>query len=338
MMLLENSAYYVLGFQPDPSKWDGKYHKLKIAVVGHPDLSMQARAGYLARSESVNPTTGADPTAAQEPEAINSPLVRRDIDLRLTPFCRDEGKENALMVAVLHIEASRLHFDQADGRYKDNLEVIGFVLDATGKQVDGFKDNLDLNFMPNTYDSAIRDGVLHTRSLYVKPGRYQMRVLVKEPRSGLIGTANDYIEVPDLKTDQLAISSIFTLPDAPESGAVGDSATQAALLSQKPFKRGSTLDYLFVVYHATTHDGKADLEMTTRILKDGRPIIVSPPMPVQALKGSAPPARIVAGGKFNVGAGFAPAEYTLEVTVADKLGKKDKQQIAARQEIDFRVE
>jgi VWFA-related protein len=336
-MLLENSAYYVLGFQPDPSKWDGKYHKLKVAVAGRPDLSIQARAGYLARSDKVNSNVIFDPAAPEEAGAINSPLVRRDIDLRLTPFYRDEAKQEALMVTVLHIDAGRLHFEQADGRYKNKLEIFGFMLDGGGKQVDGFKDTLDLNLLPKTYDLALRDGVLSTRSLYVKPGRYQMRVLVRETATGLIGTANNYVEVPDLKTDLLAMSSIFTLPDTPESGGVGNSASQAALLSQKRFKRGNKLEYMFVIYHATARDGKTDLEMRTQILKAGRLIVTSQPMPVQALQGSSPPGRILAGGAFTIGAQLPPDEYTLEVTVVDRLSKKDKQ-VIARQEIDFGVE
>lgn len=336
-MLLENAAYYVLGFQPDASKWDGKYHKLKVAIAGHPDVSVQARAGYLARNDKTNTTTVADPVAAQEAEAINSPLVRREIDLRLTPFYRDESKKEALMVTVLHIDASRLHFEQADGRYKDKLEIIGFMVDGSGKQIDGFKDTLDLNLLPKTYEMTAQEGVLSTRSLYVSPGRYQMKVLVRETATGLIGTANDFVEVPDLKSDTLAMSSIFTMPAAAQQTEGGSSASQVALLSQKRFKRGSKLDYMFVIYHAAARDGKTDLEMRTRILKDGRAILSSQPMAVQALQGSSPPGRIVAGGELNVGSQLQPTEYTLEVTVSDKLGKKDKQ-LVARQEINFAVD
>jgi len=335
-MLAENSAYYVLGFQPDASKWDGKFHKLKVAVAGRPDLLVQARAGYLARDEKAGPIVSADPSLAEEIEAINSPLVRRDIDLRLTPFYRDDAKQDALVVTVLHIDASRLHFELADGRYKDKLEVIGFMVDGAGKQIDGFKDTLDMNLLPATYQQTLKDGVLSTRSLYVRPGRYQMRVLVRETATGLLGTANNYIEAPDLKTERLAMSSLFTMPDTPESAAVAGSASQAALLSQKGFTRGGKVEYLFVVYHATAHDGKTDLEMRTRILKDGKAIFNGQPVPVQALQGSSPPARVVAGGAFSVGAALPPDRYTLEVTVADRLSKKEKR--VARQEIDFAVQ
>jgi hypothetical protein len=56
--------------------------------------------------------------------------------------------------------------------------------------------------------------------------------------------------------------------------------------------------------------------------------------PVQIAAGSTPPARILTGGIFQLG-GLAPDEYMLEITVVDKLRKKDN---IARQEIDFTVE
>ncbi|MGH9765725.1 MAG: hypothetical protein ACREDR_43385, partial [Blastocatellia bacterium] len=166
---------------------------------------------------------------------------------------------------------------------------------------------------------------------------YQMRVLVREAATGLIGTANNYIEVPDLVANRLTMSSIFPLPDTNDPGQAGNASEQAATFSQRRFKRGGTLNYMFVVYHAPAHDGKTDLEMQTRILKSGRPVFTGPLRPIQILSGSTPPGRIITGGALRVGDRLTPDEYTLEVTVADKLGKKDKH-VIAQQEIDFSVE
>ena len=46
----ENSAYYMLGFQPDSKRWDGKFHKIKVVVRDRPDLTVTSRKGYLAES------------------------------------------------------------------------------------------------------------------------------------------------------------------------------------------------------------------------------------------------------------------------------------------------
>jgi hypothetical protein len=171
--------------------------------------------------------------------------------------------------------------------------------------------------------------------LAVKPGVYQFRVLVREEGSGLIGTANNLVEVPDLKSDRLALSSIFT--DSGAQAANKESEQTGATLSQRRYPRGARFEYLLVVYNATAdHDNKTQLEMRTRILKGGRVVFDGKPRPPQVFEGSTPPSRIMTGGTLVLGP-LAPDDYTLEVTVVDKLRKKESRRLA-RQEIDFSIE
>jgi VWFA-related protein len=337
-MLDENSGYYLLGFQPEGSKWDGKYHKLKVALRARSDLTVAFRKGYLAQEDKPKVKENVDPKIADNIAAIGSPLVRRDIDLQLTPFYHDDAKRDLVMTTLLHIDASQLHFDQADGRYKDKLNLIGFVLDSNGKTVDGFSEELNLNLLPQHYEQSLKTGFLATRVLTVKPGVYQMRVLVREADSGKLGTANNYIEVPNLKTDRLALSSIFMSPPKDNQGRVAESAGQGATLSQRRFKRGGQMEYMLIVYNAESegHDSQTQLEMRTRIMKGGRSIFSGQPRAVVPLAESTPPKRIITGGTLSLGQ-LAAGDYTLEITVRDKLRKKESRAVV-NQEIDFSVE
>jgi hypothetical protein len=337
-MLDENSGYYLLGFQPEGSKWDGKYHKLKVAVRSRPGLTVSFRKGYLAVDDKPRVKENADPKIAENIAAINSPLVRRDIDLQLTPFYRDDEKQQPVVATLLHIDASQLRFNQEEGRYKDKLNLIGFVVDSNGKTVDGFSEELSVNLLPEHYEQSLKTGFLATRFLTVKPGVYQMRVLVRETDTGKLGTANNFIDVPNLKSDRLALSSIFTAPPKDQQGRVPESAGQGATLSQRRFKHGGQLEYMFIVYNAASegHDSQTQLEMRTRILKGGNPIFSGPLRPINALAESTPPKRIISGGTLTLGQ-LAPGDYTLEVTVRDKLRKKESRAVV-KQEIDFSVE
>jgi len=337
-MLDENSGYYLLGFQPEGSKWDGKYHKLKVAVRGHSDLTVSFRKGYVAQDDKPRVKENVDPQVAENIAAINSPLVRRDIDLQLTPFYRDDSKQQPVITTLLHIDASQLHFNQTEGRYKDMLKLVGFVLDTNGKTVDGFSEELALNLLPEHYEQSIKNGFLATRVLTVKPGIYQMRVLVREGDTGKLGTANNYIEVPNLKSDRLALSSIFTSPPRDQQGKTSEAAGQGATLSQRRFKHGSQMEYMLIVYNAASegHESRTQLEMRTRVMQGGRAIYTGQNRPVEPLVESAPPRRIITGGTLTLGQ-LVPGDYTLEVTVTDKLRKKESRAVV-RQEIDFSVE
>ena len=84
-LLEENAGYYLLGFQPDVNKWDGKFHKIKVVVRGRPDLNVSSRKGYLAKTDKPKDQRNAlSPKAAEIMEAITlrrSPRHRPSVTL-----------------------------------------------------------------------------------------------------------------------------------------------------------------------------------------------------------------------------------------------------------------
>lgn len=335
-MLEQNSAYYMLGFYPEAGKWDGKYHKVRVVVRDRPDLTVSFRKGYLAKSPPAE-NAGLDPKIAEVIEAISSPLVRRDIDLRLTPLYIDNAQREAVVTILLHIDTSKLTFVQSEGRYRNKLEEIGFVLDANGKTVDKFSNNIESNLKPETYESALKRGFVATRAMSLKPGTYQIRLFVREAGSGLIGTANDFIDIPNMKADRLSASSLFLSGRALQEGRVVNTAGEGGTPSQRRFARNGEFSYSLVIYGAKVDDKskQPQSELRTRVLMGGKVMYAGAWRPVTAGEGSAPPARVVTGGVIKL-VGLAPEDYTLEVTVRDKLRKKGESVI--RREMDFSVE
>ena len=334
-LLDENSAYYLLGFQPEGARWDGKFHKLKVAVRNRPDLTVTTRKGYMAKSEKSETRPAANPKAAEFTEAFLSPLVRRDIDMQLTSFYHDDAKREPFLTSLIHIDLTRLNFKQADGAYKSKATITGVLMGADGRMADTFSNTLDLNYPQKEYDAIRRDGLLITRGVGVKPGVYQMRVLVRETETGSIGTASSFVEIPDLKADRLALSSIYTdtkLLQPNKTDSVGD----ASSISQRRFPRQGQFAYVLIIYNAKSSGNKTQLEISTRLLRNGQVVYAGKPKPVEVLEGSNPPSRIFTGSILQLAA-LPPDDYILEVTITDKLRKKDNS-ATARQEIDFSIE
>jgi VWFA-related protein len=332
----ENSAYYMLGFYPAAGKWDGKFHKVKVVVRGRPELAVSFRKGYLAKTPPPE-NAGFDPKVAEAIEAISSPLVRRDIDLRLTPLYIDDAQRDPAVTLLLHIDTSKLTFVQSEGRYHDQLEEVGFVFDANGKPIDTFSNNLELNLLPQSYQTALKRGFIATRTMNVKPGTYQVRLFVREAMSGLIGTANDFIDIPNMKAEKLTTSSLFLSGQSVERGKVVDTAGIGGTPAQRRFQRTGEFAYSLVIYNPRLDDKskQPQMEMRTRILKGNKIVFTGGLRPVVAGEGSALPFRIVTGGVIKL-ASLAPDDYTIEVTVIDKLRKKEESVI--RREMDFSVE
>jgi VWFA-related protein len=337
-MLEENSAYYVLGFQPEAGKWDGKFHKVKVVIRGRPELTVVTRRGYFARDTTEEGRRSADPKVAEMVEAINSPLVRRDIDLQLTPFYKHGEKEGALLSTLLHIDATALNFTQVAGRYTTKLDLTGLLVDSRGQAVDRFRNEVEFKLLPQNYERVLRRGLLSTRTTAVKPGIYQIRIFVRESDSGLIGTAMGFVEVPKIKGDSLALSSIFTDARSAEPDQSLANGDERSTLSQRRFRQNGKFAYVLFIYNAKAggDEKRVQLEMTARVLRGGQPVFSGQPRPPDIAEGSTPPSIIVTGGALQLN-GMPPGEYTLEVTVVDKLRKNDKRR-TARQEIDFTIE
>ena len=336
--LQENSSYYLLGFQPESAKWDGKLHRIKVVVRNRPDLNVSFRKNYLAKTLTPQPPSSTNPRVAELNEALSSPLVRRDIDLRLTPFYMDDANREPVVTALLHIDASRLTFKEVDGRYKTALEEVGFIFDSSGKAVDRFSETVNFNLLPQSYEQGLKRGFVLTRTLKIKPGMYQVNMFVREPDSGLIGTANDFFEVPAMKGARLAASSIFTSASSIENGKVVKTAGEDATLSQRRFNQNGEFTYWLIVYNAKGEGktGQPRLEMRSRVLSGGRAVFIGKFHSVEASEGSTPPSRIISGSRMTLN-GIKPGDYTLEVTIRDAVRKNDKD-ATIRQEIDFTVE
>ena len=330
-MLEVNSAYYLLGFQPEEGKWDGRYHQLKVVVRGRPDLTVITRRGYLAREEK---KAEKESPITELSEAINSPLVRRDLDLQVTPVYRAAENGDPVAFMLLHIDAAPLTFKEEEGKHRAKVEVSGYVLNARGDVAERFRDLVDMNLPPKTYEEVRKRGVVANRTLGIKPGVYQVRVVVREPETGMIGTANDFFEVPDLKSDRLALSSLFT--DARLVQGQRAAADSGNTMAQRRFPRNSQFAYAFFIYNARAERGQPQLETAMRVRRGWRVVYAGQPAAVQILPGSTLPAKVVTGGILQL-KNLDPGDYTLEILVTDRLEKRENRR-TARQEIDFTVE
>ena len=94
--------------------------------------------------------------------------------------------------------------------------------------------------------------------------------------------------------------------------------------------------YGFQVLNADTDaEQKTDLELQTRLFRDGQEIYAGKPMPLPT-HGQPDPKRLIGGGIMRLGEKMKPGDYVLQVIVRDKLAK-EKFQLAA-QSMDFEVQ
>jgi VWFA-related protein len=356
--LRDQEGYYLIGFVPDQSTFKSKngsreFHNIKVTVK-RPDLRVRTRTGFygLADEES-RPLSG---TAGQQLlKALASPFATNGIKVRMTSQFGYDTKQGHFMNALLHIDARDLAFEETvNGWRRVMFEIAAFTFGDNGRVIDHSDRAYTVNMSDKDYQRTLESGIFYRVNLPIKkPGAYQLRTAVRDSTSKRIGSANQFIEVPDVKKGRLALSGLIVrgmsepTANSPEPVSVGEQAAsmkegrvdevdpQAGPAVRK-FQRGRVIEYGYMIYNAQTDKatGQQQLETQLRLYRDGKQIYVSPVKQLKTIL-EAETRRLIAGGSLRLGGELTAGDYILQVVVTDKLGK-DKKYVTT-QWIDFEI-
>ena len=94
-------------------------------------------------------------------------------------------------------------------RRKLAFDVLAMSFGDNGQVVDQLGKTYTVTLKPDAYKKIVDEGfVYHFMFPVKKPGAYQYRVAMRDSQGGRIGSASQFIEVPNLKKKRLTLSSI----------------------------------------------------------------------------------------------------------------------------------
>lgn len=324
------SGYYLIGYKPNESSFEPesgrrKFHKIQVKVRVR-GLQVRSRTGYLGvpdeQSQPVYHTR-----LEQLHAALNSPFNSGDIQVRLTCLFSEVPKRGAAIRTLLHVDAHDLTFTaEPDGTRKVVLDVLASAFDDQGSII-GQSDRAYSILLPvREYDDALSRGFVYRLNVAIsKPGAYQMRVVVRDAVSNKVGSASQFVEVPDVRKHRLAISGILVHERLPDGGDgnipekeydIAGPATPAV----RVFRPGETVSLGFVIFDARTDrkTGRPEIETQFMLYRGRQRVYTSSLIPFQTLQQD-DLGRLVASGALRLGSNLKPGEYILQVAAWDKL-------------------
>ncbi len=184
---------YVLGFSPDNLKFDGGYHRLKVTLKNGAGLTIDARRGYWAPNHAVDP-------AEQAKEDIEDAVFSRDeiqeIPVKIhTEFFRQSDVKVQLTVEA-RVDLKGLKFKKADGRNRDNLTVVIGLFDDNGRYLKGTEKTLEMQLRDQTLEAGRTAGLPVKETFDVPPGRYVVRVVMRDSEGHSMSAKNEGVEIP----------------------------------------------------------------------------------------------------------------------------------------------
>jgi VWFA-related protein len=205
----DNSSYYVLGYYATNDKRDGRFRKIEVKLKDKPGYVVRARKGYVAPRGKAPEARAAskDGSSPELRDALESPLPMTELPLAATAAVfKGPSPKGSVVIATL-INGSTLPFVENGGMFKNDLEVVGVATDVKGKSFTTGRNTVNLNMKPETAKRVTATGFRVIQSLDLAPGRYTLRVAVREGNTKKAGSIMLDVEVPDF-TKNLLMSDI----------------------------------------------------------------------------------------------------------------------------------
>jgi len=107
----------------------------------------------------------------------------------------------------LIVPGSQIPFVKGGDKDKATLDILGSVIDEGKRPIGNVRETVKLNLDPSL--QARQKNIQYTTSFNLPPGKYQMKFVVRENQTGLMGSFVADITLPDMKKTPLKMSSIL---------------------------------------------------------------------------------------------------------------------------------
>ena len=321
-VLDETSNYYVIAWRPSTEEEkETKFRNLKISIAGRPELRVRAPRGYIQgpQATEISSSEKSKSTGNELHDALTDFYPSSSLETVLSLTHLNSPANGPLLTSSFQIAGSSLDYGN-DGRQPATVKLAGVILNEKGKIAASFQKQLDVKPIdPAPEDST---GIIYNHRQPLAPGIYQVRVAARDERSGRVGSAMQWVVIPDLSTRQLTLSSLLL------GGQVLDSSkgAQVQLSVDHHFSRSDHLGYWIFIYNAKRDAaGATNLVAETQVLRDEKVILAASR---KLSNDSSDPQRIPYGADLDLRL-LTPGTYDLRVRITDAVAGTSATQTSA---------
>ena len=326
-VLDETSNYYLLAWRPNnEAQTSNEFKNITARVVGHPEFTVRLPRGFL----RANSSPAKSPVIAEVPaqphrelqDALTSLHPKQQIPLALSAVYLDTPDHGAVLTASIQLANEALSYEGEAGKQVAAVDLVGVVVDDRGKPANTFQTRLTINSLGANSKAQSEAATIYNYRVPLKPGLYQVRIASRDSKSGQVGSAQQWIEIPDLTLHRLSLSSLLLgLQNVERAGSSSgaEGSPQVQFSTDHHFARNSRLRFITFIYNAALSQGGKPLPnlwLQARILRAGQ-IVKSTPVQSVAID-SQDLMRIPFGGEIGLDS-IPPGQYILEITVDDQI-------------------
>jgi hypothetical protein len=255
-------------------------------------------------------------------QAMGAPLPVTALGISAAADYLEREGDDLQIALQVYIDGDAPSYQEGNGHYTSDLELVTGVHDLSGKAVKVFTDNLHAELQPDQLAAAKQNGYRYYKCLGLKPGRYQIRIGALETQSERLGTTSLWIEVPDLSQRRLRTSNLLVgnYPATKEQDVVIEGGLQPyeprVKRGVRLYRSGDALIYQMMIYPPSPQTTAADLTMQLQVFRSREPVFQSAWVPVTARMAGQDKKGIAVYGQLDLKT-VPPGLYEFQITVKD---------------------
>jgi hypothetical protein len=191
----DGSTYYTLSYYPSDKNWNGKFRKISVRLNSS-DARLRYRLGYFA----MDPSTYQDRSAPMRAQDFGQTLnldypVSTALMFRAGVLPPSEKTQNKVVVNYL-VDAHAVSFQKEDdGLQHATLSGAVQVYTEKGEPLKTEATNITIALTPENFRQVMDKNLPFQMSFDLAPGKYVLRLGIRDDRTGLIGSANANVTV-----------------------------------------------------------------------------------------------------------------------------------------------
>ena len=335
-------SYYVLGYHTSNAAQDGKYRRITVKLNNGLSAKLDHRDGYYA--DKVWGKFNAQDKEQKLMEALsaNTPVTELPLAVEIDYF--RVTPTNYYVPVSVKIPGSVIALaEKSGGAGETQFDFLAQIQDERRNVVGNVRDYIKVKIDAADAEKMARRSFHYDAGFTLGPGRYRMKILARENRSGKMGTFESRFVVPDLAADSAMLktsSVIWSNQREALKAAVGaaEKATKKTVTSNplisdeqkvvpsvtKVFRRSQNLYITFDVYDARPDpdNAKARKVNVSMSLFNAKGMKTFEAGPIAATdlattRPNAVPVQMQVPLK-----GVAPGRYICQINVVDEIGRK----------------
>jgi VWFA-related protein len=325
------AAYYLLGYSSTNPSRDGRFRRISVRI-NRPDLKslqVEARPGYYAGRSFAN--TNNKDREAQLDDQLQAAVSSTDVPMVVgTGYFRQPGqggndprnpRGNDRFYVPIALAVPGFAVPVAEKATEVQLDVKGEVRDEQGRVVGRIRETIKVP--SGGAETLAGRQVFYQSGLTLPPGRFVVKVVLRENTGGGIGSFEAPINVPQMNGQGMKVSSVVMSTQVQKAAAgrtenplVRDGVQLLPNLT-RAVGRNQKVYFYYEVYDPAVTEQSPDLRTSLAFYRGGVKVFETP-MATRTMIDE--PNRRAVVFQFEVPAEqFKPGAYTCQINIIDSI-------------------